>query len=93
MLEHYTPPYDATAVARLKAAGVLLAGKCNCDAFAMGSTTEGSDYHVSSPAMELAERVECTRTRACSHTRTCKPVEHTCACTHMHAFTSLQAAQ
>lgn len=46
VLEGYQPSYDATSVARLRAAGALLAGKCNCDAFAMGSTTESSDYHV-----------------------------------------------
>ncbi|KAK9789921.1 hypothetical protein WJX73_004326 [Symbiochloris irregularis] len=46
MLENYTPPYDATSVGRLRKADMLLAGKCNCDAFAMGSTTEASDYHV-----------------------------------------------
>ena len=40
------PPYDATAVARLRRAGALVLGKCNCDAFAMGSTTEASDYQV-----------------------------------------------
>lgn len=47
VLQGYQPSYDATAVARLKAAGALILGKCNCDAFAMGSTTESSDYHVS----------------------------------------------
>ncbi len=40
------PPYDATAVARLRRAGALVLGKCNCDAFAMGSTTEASDYQA-----------------------------------------------
>lgn len=45
-LRGYVPPYDATAVARLRRAGALVLGKCNCDAFAMGSTTEASDYQV-----------------------------------------------
>lgn len=49
MLENYIPPYTATSVERLSAAGAILVGKCNCDAFAMGSTTETSDYHVSPP--------------------------------------------
>ncbi|KAK9822511.1 hypothetical protein WJX81_008348 [Elliptochloris bilobata] len=45
-LRGYVPPYDAAAVARLRRAGALVLGKCNCDAFAMGSTTEASDYQV-----------------------------------------------
>ena len=46
VLRGYVPSHNATAVARLKAAGAVVLGKCNCDAFAMGSTTESSDYHV-----------------------------------------------
>ncbi len=44
ILEGYRSPFDATAVARLKAAGALIAGKTNCDEFAMGSSTEHSAY-------------------------------------------------
>ncbi|HKA57772.1 MAG TPA: Asp-tRNA(Asn)/Glu-tRNA(Gln) amidotransferase subunit GatA [Gemmatimonadales bacterium] len=44
ILEGYRSPYDATAVAKLKAAGALIAGKSNCDEFAMGSSTEFSAY-------------------------------------------------
>jgi aspartyl-tRNA(Asn)/glutamyl-tRNA(Gln) amidotransferase subunit A len=44
ILEHYVPPYDATAVARLEAAGAVVLGKTNCDEFAMGSSNENSAY-------------------------------------------------
>ncbi|MGI8782067.1 MAG: Asp-tRNA(Asn)/Glu-tRNA(Gln) amidotransferase subunit GatA [Acidobacteriota bacterium] len=44
ILENFVAPYDATAVARLRAAGMLLVGKSNCDEFAMGSSTENSAY-------------------------------------------------
>ncbi|MGI4981469.1 MAG: Asp-tRNA(Asn)/Glu-tRNA(Gln) amidotransferase subunit GatA [Janthinobacterium lividum] len=44
MLKGYHPPYDATAVARLDAAGATLLGKLNCDEFAMGSSNENSAF-------------------------------------------------
>jgi aspartyl-tRNA(Asn)/glutamyl-tRNA(Gln) amidotransferase subunit A len=44
ILKGYHPPYDATAVARLEAAGAVLLGKLNCDEFAMGSSNENSAY-------------------------------------------------
>jgi len=44
ILKGYKPPYDATVVARLEAAGAVLLGKLNCDEFAMGSSNENSAY-------------------------------------------------
>ncbi|MEZ4365104.1 MAG: amidase family protein [Kofleriaceae bacterium] len=42
MLAGWVPPYDGTAVARLRTAGAIVLGKLNCDEFGMGSTTEHS---------------------------------------------------
>ena len=46
MLKGYLSPFDATIVARLKAAGTVSVGKVNCDEFAMGGATENSAYGV-----------------------------------------------
>jgi aspartyl-tRNA(Asn)/glutamyl-tRNA(Gln) amidotransferase subunit A len=44
MLDNFVAPYDATVVAKLKAAGAVMLGKANMDEFAMGSSNETSFY-------------------------------------------------
>ncbi len=56
ILEGYVPPYDATVVERLRAAGSVILGKTNTDEFAMGSSTENSAYFTTHNPWDL-ERV------------------------------------
>lgn len=46
ILEGYRPPFDATAVRKIKELGGIVVGKTNLDEFGMGSTTESSAFQV-----------------------------------------------
>ncbi|MEW6065704.1 glutamyl-tRNA(Gln) amidotransferase [Desulforamulus profundi] len=56
ILYNFVPPYTATAVAKMDAAGMVMVGKTNLDEFAMGSSTENSGFHLTHNPWDL-ERV------------------------------------
>jgi aspartyl-tRNA(Asn)/glutamyl-tRNA(Gln) amidotransferase subunit A len=54
ILTGYVPPYDATVVARIRAAGGIVFGKANLDEFAMGASTENSGFQKTRNPHDLA---------------------------------------
>jgi aspartyl-tRNA(Asn)/glutamyl-tRNA(Gln) amidotransferase subunit A len=53
ILENYIPPFSATAIEKLLAAGAVILGKTNTDEFAMGSSTENSAYFTTHNPWDL----------------------------------------
>ena len=54
ILENYVPPFSATAVEKLQAAGAVILGKTNTDEFAMGSSTENSAFFATHNPWDLS---------------------------------------